>query len=206
MLHDDLTNLESARLHFYRAVVRLVRAIGGEIVVAISAESERPTAALCWLPPKHEPTVWNLFGSGFLTALLWLGVRGAYRFVFFEYTLSRLYGRTLASLGYKSRSEGAFVQILATDPTYGGKGLSAGLLEWQIEKHVCLYPGTPVFLDTSADYSKRVYERVGFRELGRQQLNVDRSSVLQQHSNTDFVHIVMMWEPRSNSTRVPQHR
>lgn len=68
------------------------------------------------------------------------------------------------------------MQILGTDPAHAGKGLSAGLLRWQIEQYrqQCLVKDnfTPVFLDTAGDYQQKLYEKMGFRALGRHKLQV----------------------------------
>ncbi|KAK4495137.1 hypothetical protein PRZ48_013464 [Zasmidium cellare] len=174
---ESLTSAQQHRLEFYRAIVRLVRIIGGFISVAIPPDGNEPAAMLCWLPPKVEVTAYAVLRSGFLYALLRLGrLLGTLHFLYFEWKLSSLYDRCLKPIGFTGRSEGAFVQIIGTDPSHAGKGLSAGLLRWQIERHrqECLANGkfTPVFLDTAGEYQQKVYERMGFQALGKQKLRV----------------------------------
>lgn len=206
---ESLTSTQQDRLAFYRAVITLVRIIGGSISVATvpthdPAESPtQPAAVLCWLPPGIQVTTYAVLRSGLFFSILRLGrFRGTFRFLSFESSLSRLYGRCLRPLGYNGRHEGAFVQILGTDSKHAGKGLAKGLLQWQIEKHrqkgVAAGRITPVFLDTAGDYQQTVYERLGFQILGRQRVpaNVDAQGLKQQegvtHAPQDFFLRVMM--------------
>ena len=63
--------------------------------------------------------------------------------------------------------------IIGTDTKHTGHGYARMLLQWQIEQHGRQFPGVPVFLDTSTDYGQRVYERLGFRELGRKHMTLE---------------------------------
>ncbi|KAK4978238.1 hypothetical protein LTR42_002616 [Elasticomyces elasticus] len=164
---EVLSTPQSNRLNFYRSTLTLVRLIGGTISVAIPPgdPSQHPGAVICWLPPGISPNLYALLCS-------------TYRFLYFEYVLAQLYKRSLKGLGYGSRHDGAFVQIVATSPDCRGKQLSAHLLQWQIEQHLrsgCGAEGSraPVFLDTTGDYQQRVYEGVGFRELRRRGLGIE---------------------------------
>ena len=105
-----------------------------------------------------------------------------------------------------STEDAGFVQIVATDPLHRGKGFSAALLKWQMEHHTRLYPNTPVLLDTAGQYQRRVYERIGMRELGRHHLKVnvntygfrpDGSRKLEYHERADSVQIVMMLDTKT---------
>ncbi|KAK3045765.1 hypothetical protein LTR09_012686 [Extremus antarcticus] len=169
---EDLEPKESSRLEFYLAIIRFVRNIGGLVAAAIPPDSDQPAAVICWLPPNVRPTLSSLFWSGWLRAWSRFGVRGLYHFWQYEDSLSRLYARSLSPLGYR-QCEGAFVQIIATDPAHAGNGYSAALLQWQIEQHKESLPHKPVFLDAAADYSQRVYERLGFAEIGREPLHIN---------------------------------
>lgn len=172
-----LTKQQQNRLDFYRTTLTLVRLVGGTVSVATVVDDAptalaRPAAVLCWLPPKIHITAYALIRSGFLFALFRFGgFVGTWRFLSFELALSRLYDRSLGPLGYRSHHDGAFVQIVGTDPVHIGKGLATGLLKWHIERHHsdCLAGGKsiPVFLDTTGEYQQHVYQRIGFRELGR---------------------------------------
>ncbi|KAK5739675.1 hypothetical protein LTR17_005159 [Elasticomyces elasticus] len=178
---EGLSTPQSNRLNFYRSTLTLVRLIGGTISVAIppGPPSQAPGAVICWLPPGISPTPFAVLRSGFLLSLLRFGgIVGTCRFLYFEYTLAQLYKRSLKGLGYRSRHDGGFVQIVATSPAARGKQLSARLLQWQIEQHRHSSYGddgsrSPVFLDTTGDYQQRVYEGVGFRELGRRGLGIE---------------------------------
>ena len=170
--HDEnLWPAELARLDFYLAVVKFVRDIGGTVSAAVPVDGKQPAAVLCWLPPNVRPSLYSLYRAGWFNAWRRFGVTGIYRFWKYEDSVSSLYARTLSPRGYR-QSEGAFVQIIGTDPVHAGKGYSSLLLRWQIEQHFQLCPETPVFLDAAADYAQRVYERIGFRELGRQPLKL----------------------------------
>ncbi|KAK3642905.1 hypothetical protein LTR56_010502 [Elasticomyces elasticus] len=178
---EGLSTSQSNRLDFYRSTLTLVRLIGGTISVVIPPGDplQPPGAVICWLPPGISPTPYALLRSGFLLSLLRFGgIVGTFRFLYFEYTLAQLYSRSLIGLGYASRHDGAFVQIVATSPACRGQQLSARLLQWQIEQHRRSSYGddgsrAPVFLDTTGDYQQRVYEGVGFRELGRRGLGIE---------------------------------
>ncbi|KAK4888285.1 hypothetical protein LTR27_012780 [Elasticomyces elasticus] len=192
---EGLSTPQSNRLDFYRSTLTLVRLIGGTISVAIppGSPSQHPGAVICWLPPRTPPTPYAVLRSGFLLSLLRLsGIVGACRFLYFEYTLAQLYKRSLKGLGYRSRHDGAFVQIVATSPACRGMQLSARLLRWQIEEHRGSYGDdgsrSPVFLDTTGDYQQRVYEGVGFRELGRRGLGiqVDENGLKLKRSGEGF--------------------
>lgn len=60
--------------------------------------------------------------------------------------------------------------IVAADPKARGKGYASQLLREQITIHRVQFPGTPVVLDTTTDQAQRVYEKMGFRELGRRRM------------------------------------
>lgn len=190
-----MTSTEKARLVFYRSAVTMTRMVGGTVAVAVPVEESIPSAVLCWLPPNSELTVWCLLRSGFFWALFRFGAIGAYRFLFFEWSLSKLYGRILGPLGYRSKSDGAFVQVVATTPDHAGKGLSSDLLKWQIARHEDAFPHIPVFLDTANEFSVKVYERLQFRELGRHHLDVQVSSIMTSDRPVDDLQVVMILEP-----------
>ena len=184
----------------------MVRCAGGSIVVAVPSTSEQPAAVLCWLPPRTPITFWSVIRSGFATALLRFGFIGVYHFIYFVRGLDRIYRRTLGPLGYTSKDVGAIAQMIATDPTHRGKGFAASLLKWQIEQHFRVYPHTPVFLDTAGEYQRKVYERVGFRELGRHRLeiHVDKlgfppagNQVLSDDERADPIQMVMTVDPKA---------
>ena len=169
----SLLPAQAARIRFYIAVLKFGRMIGGEVIVAVPAGSNEPAAVLLWLPPKVRPTLWSLLWSGWFRAWFAYGLVGMYRLWYYENTLASLYARTLAPLGYR-QTDGAFVQIIATAPGHAGKAYSTSLLEWQIEQHKERSQGIPVFLDTATDYGQAIYERIGFRELGRTKVLTNR--------------------------------
>lgn len=75
---------------------------------------------------------------------------------------------TTALKGFSSgQYDGAYVEILGTDPAQTGHGYGAGLLEWQIEQHRRSHPHVAIFLDTNSDYAQKVYEKLGFVEINR---------------------------------------
>ena len=162
---------------------------------AEAGKSKTPAAALLWFPPHVEPTAWALIRSGFVRSVFGFGPVGFYHFLQFEHRLSGLFSRCLKPLGYSSRSDGAFVQIIATDPTHKGKSLASNLMKWQIERHKKDYPGVPVFLDTANQFASPVYERIGFRELGRHGYALDKRRVMDQLHDVEYFQAVMILEP-----------
>ncbi|KAK1089597.1 hypothetical protein LTR48_000357 [Friedmanniomyces endolithicus] len=164
---EELTSAQKTRLNFYRGVLNFVSLIGGTTSVAVPLGSERAVAVICWLPPNIRPSLWSLTTSRFLWNCLGFGPFGLYHFWYFEETCKSIWRHLEAQIAYR-QAEGAYVQILATDPIHAGEGYSEALLRWQVEQHQRGLPNAPIFLETVADYSQRVYERVGFKELARQ--------------------------------------
>ena len=58
--------------------------------------------------------------------------------------------------------------MLGTDPMHAGHGYAGKLLKRQIEQHQKTRPEVPVYLETATDHAQKVYERLGFKELGRE--------------------------------------
>lgn len=67
---------------------------------------------------------------------------------------------------------GAFVLVPGTDPAHSEHGYAVQLLRWQIEQHRQEFPAAPVSLETAKDHAQRVYERLGFEEMAREQVNL----------------------------------
>lgn len=141
------------------------------------SEHGRPVAVIIWLPAKVRPTFLPLLRSGFISAVLrCFGLIGAYRLWYFENELSKLYARALDPLGIK-QEDGAFVQIIATDPGHAGHGYSGGLLRWQIYRHrKSSSEDIPVLLDTVSDFGQKVYERLGFTMLVKGRIETGRDA------------------------------
>lgn len=171
---SDITSLDSpqfVRVSFYLALIRLTRLVSGSITVAIptstpSNPNPSPSAALLWLPPHAWPSIFSLYRSSFLYAMLvQYGFKAIWNLGNFERDLEALNISVLSPLGYKKQACG-FPFLIAADPTFRGKGYGAKLLDRQIEKHKLEFPYIPVVLDTTTDQAQRFYERIGFRLLG----------------------------------------
>ena len=196
--HERLTTTQSVRLEFYRALLRLVRRIGGVVSVACVQSdegNEQVGAVVCWLPPGVKISWWDVVRSNLLLTVFRFGMSGMLRFLYFEHVLSGLSRELLPPLGFPSRNHGSFVQILGTSPDFAGMGLSARLLRWQIAASGQM----PVFLDTAGDYQPKVYEKLGFKFLGQRTLDLakidDNGLNTTQRGGTDrFVLRVMMLE------------
>jgi len=95
--------------------------------------------------------------------MLSYGLTGIYRVNFvFEENINKLF----AEAGIKADNCG-FVQMLAANPDFKGKGSAGRLLEWQIQRHAVQYPGFGVCLDTTTEAGVRAYLRLGFEETGK---------------------------------------
>jgi len=170
-----LSRKQYQRLNIYRSLIRLARLTGGSVDV-LSVDS-RPVAVSCWLPPHNRPSLLLLWRSGLLGSIFHLGIISAYRLLFFKSMVDRLYTSGLQGLSI-TQSDGAYVEILGTDPTHSGHGYGAKLLQWQIIRHQHMSPDAPVFLDTNSDYAQKIYEELGFIEINRKRLpraRIDRN-------------------------------
>jgi GNAT superfamily N-acetyltransferase len=168
---ETLTYQQSARIKFFLAAIRFTRVVGGTVAAAMSEGTGQLASVICWLPPHVQPTFSAPFRSGWLRALFRLGLTGILRRKHFKSTLGELYARLLSPLGYR-KPDGGFVSIIGTDPSHAGHGYAASLLDWQIQRHQQQYPGAPVFLHTVSEFAQKVYERIGFVYLGRQQIDI----------------------------------
>lgn len=120
---------------------------------------------------------------------------GMLRFIRLHRSLQDLWKNSLGPVGYKSKKDGAYVLILGTDPNYRGKGLSSKLLRWRIEQHKVESPQRPIFIETDYDRTAKLYERVGFREIGRCTVDIDRSKILQLNRDEEFLQIALLIKP-----------
>ena len=102
--------------------------------------------------------------SGFLSALLAQGVTTTYRF-----QRGFLLGEKQWHRIGESVDDGAYVLVVGTDPRHAGHGYAGKLLRYQLEQHQKTYPGVAVYLETATDHAQRVYERLGFKEMCREQ-------------------------------------
>ncbi|KAJ9606035.1 hypothetical protein H2200_009884 [Cladophialophora chaetospira] len=179
--NPTLTKLQRSRVRFYRAVLALTRMIGGTVVVADVPAPESSTntkrrdigAILLWLPPSKRLGAFDLltlYRSGFLGLMLpWhYGLTGFNRVqLTFEENIAKMWSRILPDLpphGFKEHECG-FVQMIAANPKYAGKGHASALLKYQIGQHFAEFPDRPVILDTTTKQGIRAYERLGFKLL-----------------------------------------
>ncbi|OAP64432.1 hypothetical protein AYL99_00404 [Fonsecaea erecta] len=172
-----MNSQQKTRVRFYRSLVKMTRRIGGLVLVAETNTSDDGKsdigAILLWLAPKKRMGTFDLLGlwqSGLLGMMLpWhYGVTGFYRIEFvFEENIRKMWARTLPDLPPRGFQEGdcAFVQMIASNPQYAGKGYASALMAYQIEQHFAAFPNTPVLLDTTTHQAIRAYERLGFKLL-----------------------------------------
>ena len=177
-----MTNLQRDRVRFYRALISITRLIGGVVtVVDVSPSSlgkDESTssdigAIILWNPPHKRLgslDVITVYRSGFLRLILpWhYGFTGLNRIEYvYEENVRKMWARTLSSLppnGFRE-SECGFVQMLAANPKFAGKGYASALLKHQMAEHFAEFPERPVLLDTTTLQGIRAYERLGFRLL-----------------------------------------
>lgn len=163
-VNELLSQAQIARLDFYRVFLKTVRRIGAATYIAIPPDSEQPAAVLSWLPAKARPSIFDIVLGGFATSVLRLGgLRGAFNVWSYQKIVDSLFATYLSS----PVAQGAYVQILGTDPAQSGHRYAEQLLTWQLAQHQKAEPTVPVYIETNTEYAQRIYERVGFRELGR---------------------------------------
>ncbi|KIY02459.1 uncharacterized protein Z520_02598 [Fonsecaea multimorphosa CBS 102226] len=177
----QMNSQQKTRVRFYRSLIKVTRLLGGQVLVTeVHAPDDgnattQPDigAILLWLPPKKRMGTFDileLWKSGLLGLMLpWhYGLTGFYRIQFvFEENIHKMWTRTLPDLppkGFKE-DECAFVQMIASNPKYAGKGYASALLAFQIDQHFALFPDRPVLLDTTTTQGIRAYERLGFKLL-----------------------------------------
>lgn len=155
-------------------------------------------AILLWLPPyKHATTLPALFKSGFLKlAIRDYGLMSFYRVLsVFEGNIEKMHKQA----GIDSASCG-FVQMLASNDAYRGKGYASQLLAWQIDQYQQAHSkevlgcgdrlsSGNVVLDTTTDQGIRAYERLGFDLIGQRRVktSTDSSGVNLRNQDCDFV-------------------
>ena len=177
-LTASFTSLQKARVQFYLSLVKATRLAGGSITLAIAPDPPAdacPIAAiLMWLPPKAR---WGPFdfkvvwGSSFTGAFQKLGFKGFYRANFvFEANVEAMFATTDKQFGVNAKDCG-FVQMVATNPPYAGKGYASALLARQIGLHEAEFPSVPTILDTTTEQGIRAYERLGFKTFGEKKVN-----------------------------------
>lgn len=183
---EHLDSAASSRLNWYRALFPMIRRIGGHVDVATPPDSDVPAAVSCFLPPGRRPSAYSLTMSGWLKSLFLMGPRTTYRFQSTFLLGEKNWPKVLKPLGLKEH-DGAYCILLATDPSHAGKGYAGKLLKWQIDRHAEQLPGVPVYLETATDYGQRVYEKIGFKEMTRVQveLDVDEQGFRMPHEGAD---------------------
>lgn len=168
---ENISTVSASRLAFWRSTCALTRRLGGHIDVAVAPNEKIPAAVACFLPPGIRPGFISLLISGWLAALFRLGARTAYRFQNGYLLGEKLWHPALVAFGERYQ-DGAYVLVVGTDPSHAGHGHAAKLLQWQISRQKEESPAVPVYLETASDYAQRVYEKLGFEEVTRGQMNL----------------------------------
>jgi len=184
----QMSKLQTSRVKFYRSLIRLTRLIGGSVMVAeVSSSGTADSvdkhfgAILLWLPPfkrLSDIDIITMWRSGMLSLMPpWhYGVKGFYRVMMvFESNVHSMFSKTLPKLppkGYKEQECG-FVQMIASNPDYAGKGYASKLLKYQMDQHFAQHPDKPVILDTTTHQGIRAYERLGFKLLAETPVTTD---------------------------------
>ncbi|QDS72787.1 hypothetical protein FKW77_005727 [Venturia effusa] len=176
-----LTSLQASRVRFYHALIRLTRAHGGSISVAsVPLESSRDNpsntslddigAIILWLPPKKRiklpGSIPKLLTSGFVGAMIGYGLKSIYRVqAIFENNVEQMFNAHVKARSGFQPADCGFVQMLASNPKFVGRGYASALLDWKCEKHFEEFEGVPVILDTTTEQGIRAYFRLGFEVL-----------------------------------------
>ena len=168
-----MTRTQDVRRRFYLALIKLTRLVDGKVLVAElrnTAGEEDIGAILLWQPPlKRMPdfALTLIYQSGLLSLILpWnYGLGGFYRIdQVFEANVKNMLADSLGPRGIKA-DECGFVQMLAANPRYAGKGNASALLKWQMEEHFKEYPEHPIVLDTTTEQGIRTYTKLGYELL-----------------------------------------
>jgi GNAT superfamily N-acetyltransferase len=170
---------------FYHALIKLVRLIGGSVSVASvptstpeSSNDDSKTddigAILLWLPPKKRVTlpgsILKLYTAGYFGAAKRYGLKSLYRVEgVFEGNVKAMFDDKVKSRGFDPADCG-FVQLVAANPKFQGKGYANSLLKWQCERHFEEFKGVPVILDTTTERGIRSYVRLGFELLDQRKV------------------------------------
>src|ERR1700759_5183011 len=100
-----------------------------------------------------------------------------------------MFATATKQFGVKAEDCG-FVQMVACNPQYAGKGYASKLLARQIELHQAEFPGVPVVLDTTTQQGIRAYERLGFKLFGERKVatGTDKMGIkLKKGAGTDVI-------------------
>lgn len=174
-----MSRIQDVRRRLYLALIKLTRAVGGQILLAevLNDKGEEDAGAiLLWQPPfKHMTHLqpWLLYQTGFLSLLMpWnYGLAAYHRVeVVFEGNIKKMFDDTLKPRGI-SVDECGFIQMIAANPRYPGRGYASTLLDWQMKQHFKDYPQKPVILDTTTEQGIRAYKRLGFELLAQTFVN-----------------------------------
>ncbi|KAL8690830.1 MAG: hypothetical protein Q9218_003810 [Villophora microphyllina] len=198
---SPLKPLQARRLAFYRSWFRLVRAHSGSVSLAYTPSATYPGAAqssatsaldpqlfttspsnsiaavVLLLPPHARPSWFEplvAWGTGLLSALFGLGLRGVWRVaVTFEGNVGRMISDGLKVRNIAEGDEGNLVMChgCVRNPQWEGKAPARKLFDWAIKRwwekeRAAGVKLTPVWLDTSIDEGVRAYEEIGFEVLG----------------------------------------
>jgi GNAT superfamily N-acetyltransferase len=192
---EPLTPLQAARTRFYLSLIKSTRLLGGEVFVNVvegeAEESNRIGAILLWLPRQARMTITSvsiIYRSGFLRTMYEYGLTGIHR-------ISTVFEGNIATM-FKAAGvdevEFSFVQMLAVNPVFKGRGLGAQLLRWRVER--CEGQGG-VVMDTSTMQAVRVYQKMGFKVLGEKEVKTGCDGVgirLQKGKQEDVRHVQMV--------------
>ena len=174
-----MTRTQDVRRRFYLALIKLTRLVDGGVLVAdvrSDVGEEDIGAILLWQPPlKRMPdfALTLLYQSGLLSLILpWnYGPGSFYRIdQIFEANVKKMLADTLGPRGIKA-DECGFIQMIAANPRYAGKGYASALLKWQMEQHFEEFPERPVVLDTTTEQGIRTYTRLGYELLAEIPVN-----------------------------------
>ncbi|KAE9968113.1 hypothetical protein EG328_007783 [Venturia inaequalis] len=177
-----LTPLQTSRLKFYHALIKLTRAHGGSISITSVPQTSPPNttpsptqvddigAIILWLPPKKRITlpfsIPKLLTSGFLSALANYGLTSIYRLqAIFESNVDQMFATHVQAKSGFLPADCGFVQMLAINPKFAGRGYASALLGWKCARHFEEFGGVPVILDTTTEAGVRAYLRLGFEVL-----------------------------------------
>ena len=169
--NEQIQGASASCLRLWRSLFPLARTLGGYTDVTVLPDSDFPIAVSILLPPGVRPGYISLLTSGWISSFVKLGPKSAYRFRQGHVLAEKLWPPVLQPLNEKYET-GAYVLVLGTNPEHAGHGYAGKLLQWQIEKYRPAFPRAPIYLETATDPAQRVYERLGFKEMKREQMKL----------------------------------
>lgn len=105
------------------------------------------------------------------------GLKSIYRLqAIFENNVNQMFSLHVKAKSGFQPADCGFVQMLAINPKFAGKGYASALLKWRCEQHFQDFKDIPVILDTTTEQGIRAYVRLGFELLDERKVETGTDS------------------------------